>query len=84
MQTVSFTKARNNLKSVLDRVVEDVDYTLISRRDTEDAVIMSLSQFNSWKETLYLLSNPANAEHLMASIAQLEAGNVVKHTLIDG
>ncbi|MBC8494112.1 MAG: type II toxin-antitoxin system prevent-host-death family antitoxin [Candidatus Thioglobus sp.] len=83
MRTVNFTEARNHLKTVLDQVVEDTDYTVISRRDTEDAVVMSLSQFNGWMETMYLLRSPANAKHLAESIAQVEAGKVKDHPLID-
>ena len=40
MQVVSFTEARNNLKSVLDQVVNDADCTIITRRDAEDAVVI--------------------------------------------
>jgi len=75
MNIVSFTEARNSLKSVLDRVVDDSDVTVITRRDSEDAVVMSLDHFNSMQETLYLMSSPKNAERLAESIAQLEAGN---------
>jgi antitoxin YefM len=42
MQIISFTEARNSLKSVLDRVVNDADCTVITRRDSEDAIVMSL------------------------------------------
>ncbi len=83
MRTVNFTEARNHLKTVLDQVIEDTDYTVISRRDTEDAVVMSLSQFNGWMETMYLLRSPANAKHLAESIAQVEVGKVEEHQLID-
>jgi len=44
---------------------------------------MSLDEFNSWQETLYLLSNPANAEHLMESIKQAKSGNKSVKELID-
>ncbi|MBT7080212.1 MAG: type II toxin-antitoxin system Phd/YefM family antitoxin, partial [Chloroflexi bacterium] len=47
MRVVSFTEARNGLKSVLDQVVNDADYTVITRRDSEDAVVMSLDSYNS-------------------------------------
>ena len=40
MKTVTFTEARNKLKMILDRVVNDSDYTIITRRDTEDAVAL--------------------------------------------
>jgi len=74
MRTLTFSEARSNLKEVLDRVAEDHVVTLITRRDAEDAVVMSLSDYNSLQETMYLLSTPANARHLMESIAQLRAG----------
>ena len=81
MTVVNYTEARNNLKSILDTVVEDADYTIISRRDAEDAVVMSLESFNAMQETLHLLRSPANAAHLERSIAQFRAGEVEEHTL---
>jgi len=76
MRIVSFTEVRNGLKSVLDQVVNDADCTVITRRDSEDAVVMSLDFYNSLMETVYLLKSPANAEHLGKSIEQYREGNV--------
>jgi antitoxin YefM len=83
MNIVSFSEARNNLKAVLDRVVEDADYTIITRRDAEDTVVMSLEFFNSLLETVYLLKSPANAAHLERSIAQFKQGQVVERNLLN-
>jgi antitoxin YefM len=83
MRVVNFTEARNHLKSVLDQVVIDADYTIISRRDAEDAVVMSLDQFNGLMDTVHLLKSPANAKHLDKSINQFRSGKVKKHGLID-
>ncbi|MGK2924515.1 MAG: type II toxin-antitoxin system Phd/YefM family antitoxin [Lysobacterales bacterium] len=84
MRVVSFTKARNNLKSVLDTVSEDNgDCTVITRRDAENAVVMSLDHYNGLMETLYLLQSPANAAHLRKSIEQYKAGETVAHPLHD-
>ncbi|MFY3768915.1 Antitoxin YefM [Providencia manganoxydans] len=69
MKTISFSDARSNLKAVLDRVVDDADTTIITRRDSEDAVVMSLEYYNSLIETIYLLRSPSNTEHLNKSIA---------------
>lgn len=74
MKIVSFSEARNSLKSVLDAVVNDADTTIITRRDASDAVVMSLDYFNSLMETVHLLRSPANAEHLGRSIEQYRAG----------
>jgi antitoxin YefM len=83
MNIVSFSEARNNLKAVLDRVVEDTDYTIITRRDAEDAVVMSLEFFNSLLETVHLLKSPTNAAHLERSIAQFKQGKLVERNLLD-
>jgi antitoxin YefM len=83
MKIVTFTEARNKLKNILDRVVEDADYTVITRRDADDAVVMSLDYFNSLLETVYLLKSPANAAHLARSIAQYQQGQVTEKDLLD-
>ncbi len=83
MKVVTFSEARSNLKTVLDQVVEDVDYTIITRRDAEDAVVMSLELFNSLLETVHLLKSPANAAHLERSITQFKQGKVVEQNLLD-
>lgn len=83
MKIVSFTEARNGLKAVLDGVVNDADTTVITRRDSEDAVVMSLDYYNSLMETVHLLRSPKNAEHLNRSIAQFKAGKAKQRDLID-
>jgi antitoxin YefM len=83
MKIVSFTEARNSLKSVLDSVVNDADTTVITRRDSEDAVVMSLDYYNSLMETVHLLRSPANAEHLSRSIEQYKSGKVSQRELMD-
>jgi antitoxin YefM len=83
MKIVTFTEARNKLKNILDRVVEDADYTVITRRDADDAVVMSLDYFNSLLETVHLLKSPANAAHLARSIAQYQQGQVTEKDLLD-
>ena len=83
MRVVSFTEARNGLKSVLDQVVNDVDHTVITRRDAEDAVVMSLEHYNSLMETVHLLKSPANAAHLAKSIEQYKSGRAIERDIID-
>jgi antitoxin YefM len=83
MRVVKFSEARNRLKNVLDQVVEDFDYTVISRRDAEDAVVMSLDSFNGLMETVHLLKSPANSAHLARSIDQYHSGKVEIHELKD-
>ncbi|GAB2188495.1 type II toxin-antitoxin system prevent-host-death family antitoxin [Sessilibacter sp. MAH1] len=83
MKIISFTDARNRLKAVLDSVVDDADIVVITRRDTEDAVVMSLDYYNSLMETVHLLRSPVNAEHLNRSIAQFKNRKTTHRALID-
>lgn len=84
MRVVSFSEARNNLKTVLDAVVDDANATIITRRDAADAIVMSLDYYNSLMETVHLLRSPANAEHLSRSIEQYRAGKARPQELVDG
>ncbi|OHB28753.1 MAG: prevent-host-death protein [Desulfuromonadaceae bacterium GWC2_58_13] len=83
MRVVNFSEARNHFKSVVDQVIDDADYTVITRRDAPDAVMMSLDTFNSLMETVHLLRSPANAAHLAQSIAQFRQGKVAPQDLVD-
>ena len=82
MQVISYTDARNSFKTVIDRVIDDQDVTLIHRRDGGNAIILSEAAYSSMKETLYLLSNPANANVLMGSIAEFKAGKAKRCDLL--
>ena len=82
MKIVSYTEARNSLKTVLDDVIRDANATVISRRDAEDAVVMSLEHYTRLMETVCLLRSSANVEHLDRSIAQFKTGRVVQRELV--
>ncbi len=83
MKVVTYSHARNALKSVLDDVVQNADVTNISRRDAEgDAVVMSLDSYNRIMETLHLTSHPANAAALARAIAQDKAGQAEVRQLL--
>lgn len=83
MRIVSFTEARNKLKSVLDQVVNDSDCTVITRRDSENAVVMSFEHYSSLMETVHLLKSPKNANHLLKSIEQYNQGRTIDKELIN-
>ena len=67
---------------MLDTVHDDADVNISSRRDGADAVVMSLDHYQSIRETIHLLSTPANAAHLAKSIAQHKAGKAVRRELV--
>lgn len=79
---VSYTDLRKNLASYMDRANDDRDAILVTRQGKEPVVMMSASEFDGWMETVRLLSNPRNAERLLASIADADAGKLTEHDLI--
>lgn len=82
MRVVSYSEARNSLKSVLDGVADDQDITIINRRDGSDAVVMSLEHYQSVMETLHLVTSPANAARLAKAISQDKAGKAKPRKLV--
>lgn len=83
MDVMTYSDARKNLKSVMDRVVEDCSETVITRRNGEAVVLVSLSEWNSIVETEYLLSKPKNAERLRRGIEQFRKGDGVERELVE-
>jgi antitoxin YefM len=84
MRAKSISDFRKNIAADIDAAVEDHVPLIITRPGgKEAAVVMSLEDFNSWQETAYLLSSPANAERLRRSIADLDAGKGVERKLIE-
>ncbi len=78
MQVVSLTEARNNLKAVFDSVYVDKDEVVIHRKGHENVVVIPFDEYNSMKETSYLLNNKNNREYLSESIKQLRDGGECK------
>lgn len=83
MAIVSFTELRANLAKHLDKVEEDHDELIVTRKGREPVVVMSMADFESWKETLYLLSSPSNAKMLRESIAEMDSGKGTERDLVD-
>lgn len=83
MKTMTYTESRAKYAEVLDSVVNDREEVVITRAGHEPAVIVSLDDYESLKETAYLLRSPANARRLLASIDELEAGKGVERELLE-
>lgn len=83
MHVFTYTDARNNLKSVLDKVIDDADVAVITRKEGQHAVVMGQDHYDSLMETLYLLSSPNNAARLNNSIAQLRSSQTKPRDLIE-
>lgn len=83
MDAISYTAARANLSKTMEKVCMDHAPVIITRKNEPPVVMMSLEDYKSMEETTYLLRSPANARHLLASIAELEAGNGIEKELIE-
>jgi antitoxin YefM len=83
MTAISYTIARENLASTMDKVCQDHNPVIITRGRKEAVVMMSLEDYSSWEETAYLMRSPANARRLAESIEQIEKGKVVRKKLKD-
>ena len=82
METVNYTDFRSNLKYWFDKVVNDVSDIVIKRKSGKDLVLISLDEYNSLRETTYLLTGK-NRDILLNSIKELEAGKGVQKDLIE-
>ena len=84
MRAKSISDFRKNIAADIEAAVEDHVPLIITRTGGKQAaIVMSLADFESWRETLYLMSTPANAKELRESIAELNAGKGVERKLID-
>ena len=81
MEAISYTNARSNLAKTMEKVCEDHDVVIITRRNESSVVMMSLEDFQALEETAYLLRSPKNARRLLASIAQLESNGGTEQKL---
>ncbi|MHB1946700.1 MAG: type II toxin-antitoxin system Phd/YefM family antitoxin [Gammaproteobacteria bacterium] len=83
MEAKSYSAVRKDLASTMEKVCNDHTPIIITRKNANAVVMMSLEDFNSIEETAYLLRSPANAERLRQSIKQVEEGKLVSHEIID-
>jgi antitoxin YefM len=80
---VTYTDLRENLARYMDKAVESRAPIVVTRQSGKGAVVMlSLEEFEGWQETVHLLSSPRNAETLLRSIKDANAGRVEEHELI--
>ena len=78
MNALTYTAARENLATTMDRVCFDRDPVIITRKRNQSVVMISLEDYESLEETAYLLRSPANAKRLVASIEAAEQGQTIE------
>ena len=82
MKTMSYTESRARYAEVLDSVVNDREEVVITRAGHEPVVIVSLEDYESLRETAYLMRSPANARRLLDAMERLESGRGDRHELL--
>ncbi len=82
MDVINYTDLRSNLKHWLDKVLDDVNGLIIKRKGKKNLILIPLDEYNSLKETAYLLKG-ANRDVLLKSIEELEKGGGIKKDLIE-
>jgi antitoxin YefM len=83
MNAVTVKEAKSNLEQLIKKVIDDAEPTIVVTDAGQRVVFLSLDEYNSWKETLYLLASPVNAERLRHSIAEARTGKGEERELLD-
>lgn len=83
MKTMTYSESRAHFARTLNAVTDDREEVIITRAGHEPVVIVALEDYESLKETAYLLRSPANARRLLASIDRLESGGGAQHELTE-
>ena len=82
MDAITYSAARANLATVMDRVCGDHEALIITRNGEQSVVMLSLEDYNALEETAYLLRSPANARRLIAAVGELNAGKGTERELV--
>ena len=83
MKTMSYTESRARYAEVLDSVTDDREEVVITRAGHEPVVIVSLADYESLRETAYLMRSPVNARRLLDAMERLEAGEGQRRELVE-
>ena len=81
MGAISFNRFRKNPSKIIEQVVDNEEPVTITRDDGKDVVVVPLREFESWKETLHLLSSPKNVKRLRKAMRQIKAGEVIEREI---
>ncbi len=83
MRAITYTSARNNLASTMKKVCDDHDPIIVTRKNNEAVILMSLEDYEALNETAYLLQSPKNAKRLIDSIKELNAGKGQEREILE-
>ncbi len=83
MFAVNYTNLRENMKTYMDRVTDDYETMIVTRKDNKNVVMLSEESYNNLMENIYVMGNKVNYDWLMESKSQLESGDIDSHNLVE-
>lgn len=83
MLAVNYTNLRDNMKNYMDKVTDDYETVIVTRKDNKNVVMISEETYNNLMENVYVMGNKTNYDWLMESKSQLERGNLSIHNLTE-
>ncbi|MCM1102536.1 MAG: type II toxin-antitoxin system prevent-host-death family antitoxin [Clostridium sp.] len=83
MIATNFSNVRNNFKEVCERVVQDSDIAIITRKNGENVVLMSQVQYDNLMENFHIRDSKTNYEWIKDSVRQAENGRLIKFEVED-
>ncbi len=81
MQSILYSQARNNLRSIINNVCNDVEEYMITTKDNNVAVLISHDEYSAMKETMYLLSSKKNRDRLLDAVDQIDTLHFSEKTI---
>ncbi|MCI9488586.1 type II toxin-antitoxin system Phd/YefM family antitoxin [Lachnospiraceae bacterium 48-42] len=83
MLAVNYTNLRDNMKMYMDKVTDDYETMIVTRKDNKNIVMLSEESYNNLMENIYVMGNKDNYDWLMKGKAQLENGQCAIHELLE-
>jgi antitoxin YefM len=77
----TYTSLRENLASVLDRVVDDQEVVIVRRKGARDVALVPATELAGLMETAYLLRSPKNAKRLLSALQSARRGQLRAMTI---
>lgn len=78
MQALFYSEARNSLRDIINKVCNNFEQFIITTKDKQSAILISQSEYNAMRETIFLLSSKTNRDRLLDSIEQIDNGIFIK------
>lgn len=81
MLAVNYTNLRDNMKAYMDKVTDDYETMIVTRKENKNVVMLSEESYNNLMENIYVMGNKANYDWLMESKEQLDNGKISTHSI---